>query len=615
MYHGRRAHSGETPANGHYISRKSTIHPWTQSLAYVGTMRSLYLSLALIAAVSASEDAAPTARVRNGTYTGRYNAEYNQDFFLGMPYAQPPVDQLRLRNPASLNTSWNGNANATTFSPACYNFGLAPTPGITYSEDCLNLNVVRPSGTRPGDKLPVGVWIHGGGHTTGSNQDSNYNMTFLVQQSVSAGKPMIGVNINYRLQLFGFMYGSAVMDAGAGNLGYKDQHLALRWLQENIAAFGGDPSKVTIWGESAGAESSGAHLISYGGRDQGLFRGVMLESGGPINPYRYNTPAEWDRYYDPIVRAANCSDASDTLACLRTVPTDALVAVFNSSVTASIPSWGMEIDGDFIRENAREALVAGRFIKVPVLHGQNHDEATILAITGVNSDKDFFTRVRERTPDNATVHQIAKLYPDVPALGIPSTLEGRPPASLGSQYKRISAFVTDVMWHAPRRLTSQILTGHNVSNWNYMFNVRPNGIPLSSGASHFTEVSFMFHNILGVGYPQSPFANTPQSYKKVSDLMSRYWVNFIVDGDPNGAGGKFLSQSCGTRSYLNHSIHLFTNAYEVGNHSSWPPYSLTNPELMTFDANTTDLAFPAADNYRPGPIKYISDHLGSAFGR
>lgn len=574
-------------------------------------MRSLYLSLALIAAVSAGEDAAPTARVRNGTYTGRYNAEYNQDFFLGMPYAQPPVGHLRLRNPASLNTSWNGIANATTFSPACYNFGLAPTPGITYSEDCLNLNVVRPNGTRPGDKLPVGVWIHGGGHTTGSNQDPNYNMTFLVQQSVSAGKPMIGVNINYRLQLFGFMYGSAVMDAGTGNLGYKDQHLALRWLQENIAAFGGDSSKVTIWGESAGAESSGAHLIAYGGRDQGLFRGVMLESGGPINPYRYNTPAEWDRYYGPIVQAANCSDASDTLACLRAVPTDALVAVFNSSVTASIPSWGMEIDGDFIQENAREALVAGRFIKVPVLHGQNHDEATILAITGVNTDEDFFARVRERTSDNATVHQIAKLYPDNPALGIPSTLEGRPPVSLGSQYKRISAFVTDVMWHAPRRLTSQILTRHNVSNWNYMFNVRPNGIPLSSGASHFTEVSFMFHNILGVGYPQSPFANTPQSYKEVSDLMSRYWVNFIVHGDPNGAGGKFLYLELWNSQFIN----LFTNPYEVGNHSSWPSYSLTNPELMTFDANTTELAFPAADNYRAGPIEYISDHLGSAFGR
>lgn len=505
---------------------------WSLFTLRLGLLGAVLHDVASASGLQARQDAAPMATVRNGTFTGRYNAEYDQDYFLGMPFAQPPTGDLRLHNPVSLNTSWDGSADATTFSPACYNLGSAPMPGITYSEDCLNLNVVRPSGTKPGDKLPVGVWIYGGGHTAGSNQDPNYNMSFIVQQSVAAGKPFIGVNINYRLQLFGFMYGSAVAESGVGNLGYKDQHLALRWLQENIAAFGGDPSKVTIWGESAGAESSGAQLIAYGGRDQGLFRGVMLESGGPINPYRYNTPEQWDAYYNPIVRAANCSGAADTLACLRAMPTEALVSVFNSSVASSIPSWGMEIDGDFIQENAREALLAGRFIKVPVLQGQNHDEATIFSITGVNTDEDFFAQVRERTEDNTTVHQIAELYPDIPALGIPSTLEGRPSASLGSQYKRISAFVTDVMWHAPRRLTSHILTEHNVPNWGYMFNVRPNGSLLSSGAAHFTEVAFMFNNILRIGYPESPFANTPQSYKDVSDLMSRYWVNFIVDGDP-----------------------------------------------------------------------------------
>ncbi|KAJ6081113.1 hypothetical protein N7499_005987 [Penicillium canescens] len=555
----------------------------------LGLLGAVLCHLTAASPLKAMQDAAPIAIVRNGTYTGRYNAEYDQDFFLGMPYAQPPVGDLRLRNPASLNTSWDGSADATTFSPACYNFGPSQYPEIPHSEDCLNLNVVRPSGVKPGDNLPVGVWIHGGGHTGGSNQDPNYNMTFLVHQSVAAGKPFIGVNINYRLQLFGFMYGSTFAEAGVGNLGYKDQHLALRWIHENIAAFGGDPSKVTIWDESAGAESSGAHLVSYGGQDQGLFRGVMLESGGPINPYRYNTPKEWDVYYDVILRATNCSRASDTLACLRTVPSETLFSIFNSSVSASIPSWGMEIDGDFIRENAREALIAGRFIRVPILHGQNHDEATIFSITGINTDEDFYAQVRQRTSDNATVQAIAELYPDIPVVGIPSTLEGRPSAALGFQYKRISAFITDLMWHAPRRLTSQILTQHNVPNWNYLFNVRPNGMPLSAGASHFTEVSFMFYNILGLGYAQPPFANTPPSYKEVSNLMSMYWVNFIVDGDPNGAN--------------------------IGNHTHWPAYSLSNPQQMTFDANTTELSFPAPDTYRAAPIEYISTHLASSFGR
>ncbi|CRL26063.1 Carboxylesterase, type B [Penicillium camemberti] len=540
----------------------------------LGLLGAALCHLTTASPLTAIQYANPTAIVKNGTYTGRYNAEYDQDFFLGIPYAQPPVGDLRLRNPVSLNTSWDGSADATTFASACYNIGAPQFPEIPYAEDCLNLNVVRPSGVKSGDKLPVGVWIHGGGHTTGSNQDPNYNMTFLVQQSVAAGKPFIGVNIQYRMQLFGFMFGSAIVDSG---------------IQENIAAFSGDPSMVTIWGESAGAESTGAQLIAYGGQDQGLFRGVMLQSGGPINPYRYNTPKEWDIYYRNILRATNCSRSADTLACLRTVPVESLFAVFNSSVATSIPSWGMEIDGDFIRENAREALVAGRFIKVPVLHGQNNDEATIFSITGVNTNEDFYAQVRERTSDNATVRGIAALYPDIPAIGIPSTLEGRPSAALGFQYKRISAFITDLIWHAPRRLTSQILAQHNVPNWNYLFNVRPNGMPLSAGAAHFTEVSFMFYNILGLGYADSPFANTPASYKELSNIMSRYWVNFIVDGDPNGSG--------------------------VTNQSHWPSYSLSNPQQMTFDANTTELSFPTPDTYRAAPIQYIINHLGCSFGR
>lgn len=187
-------------------------------------------------------------------------------------------------------------------------------------------------------QMPAYPWVLGytvAAHTSGPNQDPSYNMTFIVEQSVAAGKPFIRVNINYRLQLFGFMYGSAVVDEGVGNLGYKDQHLAVHWLQENIAGFGGDASKVTIWGESAGAESARSHLISYGGRDQGLFRGVILESRGPINPFRYHSPAEWDLYYDAITEAADCSSATDTLACLRTVSSEDLYSIFASEVTAS----------------------------------------------------------------------------------------------------------------------------------------------------------------------------------------------------------------------------------------------------------------------------------------
>ncbi|KAH9210120.1 triacylglycerol lipase [Leptodontidium sp. 2 PMI_412] len=555
----------------------------------IGLLTSVLHNLAFAGPLKVTPGAAPTATVKNGTFNGVYNAEYAQDFFLGIPYAQPPVGDLRFRNPAPLNTTWDGSTDATEFSSACYNYGLPPaSAGSPYSEDCLTLNIVRPCGIEPGANLPVGVWIHGGAHIQGSNRDPMYNMSFIVQQSAAAGKPFIGVNLNYRLQLFGFMYGSTIVESGVGNLGYKDQHLALRWLQENISAFGGDPSKVTIWGESAGGESVGAHMISYGGRDQGLFRGAIMESSGPINPFRYNSPAEWDVYYNAITRAANCSTVIDTLACLRAVPSEALNSIFASNVTAPIPSWGMEIDGDFIQGNAREALLSGHFIKVPVLQGQNHDEGTALTVVGINTDEQFLANVRNRGPDNATALEIAALYPDIPEIGIPPTLEGRPPASLGLQYKRISAFVGDLIWHAPRRLTDQILAQNNVTSWSYLFNVIPSGISPTMGATHFTEVAFVFDNLLGLGYPDSPFNGAPRSYKDVADIMSRYWVNFIVDGDPNSS--------------------------EVG-HFPWPSYSLSNPHIMAFDSNTTYPAFPIPDTYRAEPIQYISDHLDSAFGR
>jgi len=147
------------------------------------------------------------------------------------------------------------------------------------AEDCLYLNVVRPAGYESG-KLPVAFWIHGGGFYQGGGVDQRYNVSFMVQNSVNIGKPVIAVTINYRLSAWGFLSGSEeLVDAGTLNLGLRDQRLALQWVQENIEAFGGDPDQVTIFGESAGAASVGFHLTAYSGRDDKLFRGAIMQSG------------------------------------------------------------------------------------------------------------------------------------------------------------------------------------------------------------------------------------------------------------------------------------------------------------------------------------------------
>jgi carboxylesterase type B len=487
----------------------------------------------------------PTANVKNGTYTGI--TANNVDMFLGMPFAQPPLDDLRFNLPMSLNTTWKNSRNATQYGYECYGYGSDQwVLGNIVSEDCLTLNVVRPSGYGPDAKLPVGVWIHGGGFTEGGGRDPRYNLTKIVANSVTQKQPIIGVSINYRLQAFGYIWGTEVKKAGVTNLGFRDQRLALHWINENVNAFGGDPSKVTIWGESAGGNSIGTHLIAYGGRDDKIFRGGIMESGAPIAFAPAMNASSWDKYYNNITKATNCRSATNTLACLRKVPIGQLNAVLNSSVTAHVPGWGGHIDGDFIQMSPAEQLNQGKFVHVPILQGTNFDEGTSFGAKGINTTAQFLAVVESGGP-NATVAQtFALLYPDIPGVGVPGTLDGRPTgvwAALGHQYKRASAYGGDLAMQAARRMTSQAYAAENVTNWSYHFNIVPNGVPPEIGACHFQEVSFVFDNTNGMGYNNSvavdPFENKPKTYVAAASLISSLWTSFIATGDPNSGNGTY----------------------------------------------------------------------------
>jgi carboxylesterase type B len=497
---------------------------------------------------------APTVQVLNGTYSGVYNQEYNQDFFLGVPYAIPPLHSLRFRQAQSLNTSWSGTKNATEYSYECIGYGSDQwVLGNHISEDCLTLNVVRPSGVS--GSLPVAVWIHGGGYTEGGNADPRYNLSYIIQQSVYARSPFIGVSINYRLQAWGFLFGKEVLDEGSTNVGLRDQRLALHWVQENIAAFGGDPTKVTIWGESAGGFSVGMQLVAYSGRDDGLFRGAISESGVAAGLASGSHTAEsWQPYYDNVTAAANCGNATSTLDCLREVPVDVLSAIFNSSVTAEA-SFRPVIDNDFVTDSGTNLTLAGKFVRVPYLLGANHDEGTAFGVRGINTTKEFLAILTAQGIDNATAATIAAVYPDIPEIGIPPTLQGRPPASLafGSQFKRAAAYGGDWIMHAPRRLTNQMWAQYNTTSYSYVFDTIPNGLDGTVGATHFQEIAFVFHNLEGVGYQNAvavpPFKGKPESYTQLSTLMSRMWISFIVDGDPNNSGGEFWAEPRAKKKY------------------------------------------------------------------
>jgi triacylglycerol lipase len=429
----------------------------------------------------------PSATTKNGTYVGRYEPACDTDYFLGIPFAQPPLGDLRFRTPRSLNESWSGTRNATEYSPQCIGYGMDTwSQGNYVSEDCLTLNVVRTADDW--DKLPVLVWFHGGGLTMGGSSDRRYNQTFIVQQATEAGMPIVAVSVNYRLQSWGFLYGKEIQEEGSTMNGFRDTRLALHWIQENIAAFGGDPSRVTIMGESAGGSIVSALLLAYNGRDDKLFSGAIAQSGPPARINALPTVVDWEPVIANISAQVGCADAESILTCLRTVPSNQLSDVFNSTRPAGL---GVVIDGDFIVDAPATQMVRGDFVPVPFLIGSNSDEG--ISSARINTTEQFLNVVNTAYGrDNGTAQDLAILYPDIPAIGLPATIKGRPDASRGLQLKRISALATDVGQGAPRRLAVQLWAKHGVPAYSYRFNVIVNGLDASIGVPHFQEVAFVF---------------------------------------------------------------------------------------------------------------------------
>ncbi|MCJ1310457.1 hypothetical protein MMC25_004121 [Agyrium rufum] len=525
----------------------------------------------------------PVALVKNGSYAGVYNPTYKEDFFLGMPYAQPPVGDLRLALPQPINITFSGTRQATQYSPECVGYG-GDDIGYEVSEDCLSINVVRPHGTDSSSSMPIAVWIHGGGWVMGGSVDRRYNLSFIVQNSVEMGKPIIGVSINYRLSGFGFLASSEVQEQGLTNLGYRDQRLALQWIQENIQAFGGDPQKVTIWGESAGAFAVGAHAVAYNGRDDGLFRGIIAESGGPLQPLA--NAISNNAIFDNVTKATGCGDASNKIACLRSVSFDTLNKALN--VTPSYV-FGPVIDGDFLPQLTSNSLNEGKFTKTPMLIGANSDEGTAFLREGINTDADFRRAVMSVGADANTTQIFEAVYPDILAIGIPAEVTTRLNSTFGHQYKRSAAFFGDYTIILSRRSANEAWANHGVKSYSYRFNVIVNEVPYYVASTHFQEVAFVFNNLQALGYAVSPFENEPSSFVALSKLMSRAWVSFVHDLNPNNHGLKNIPH--------------------------WPTYHEEpgRPQNFVFDANVT--SHPELDTFRAEGMRFMFEVAASQLDR
>ena len=434
-------------------------------------------------------------------------------YWRNIPFAAPPIGPLRWRPPQPV-APWAAPRDAAAFGAMCVQtdalvklFGGQMEP---VSEDCLTLNVWS-----AGDRVrrrPVMVWIHGGAFTHGSGRTSLYDGTRLAQQGV------VVVTINYRVGIFGFLAHPALSaespTRSSGMYGLLDQAAALRWVQREIAAFGGDPDNVTIFGESAGAFSVGYHLVSPGSR--GLFHRAILQSG---SPYLFPLPL---RGPDSLVTAeqlgakfaerAGVPSAADAAARLRALPADSLLALFgNGSVTETI-------DGNFLLEPPAASLAAGRVARVPVIIGSNADESTILARNlKLSTEAQLDSAVKASYP-SAFAERLRTLYP----------AEG--PAGAVKAYRLLW---TDDVFTAKARESARALHRAGVPVYRYYYTRVAGGMTgLALGAFHASEIPFVF----GASGVSSPVWGVTSYDSTLATTMSLAWSRFAITGDPNGPG-------------------------------------------------------------------------------
>jgi acetylcholinesterase len=370
-------------------------------------------------------------------------------------------------------------------------------------------------------------------------------MSYIVRQSVLNNKPIIGVSINYRMAAFGFLYSKEIAGIGNQNLGLRDQRIALRWVNNHISAFGGDPEKVTLWGESAGAYSVGDHINAYDGDNEGLFRAAILESGGAVGPPLNGT--DWYQHmYDTLTASVGCSGANDTLKCLREVPYQDIAPYGYQGL-----EWFHVIDGSLIPRYGQQSLMQGKFAKIPIILGSNTDEG--FGVLGINTDEQAVEQLltsKRWNVDEKEARKLLQLYPNEPTLGQPYGWGDRIWPENGAQWKRYQSIATDLTMFAPRRLLAEKMSEHVKNVYSYRWDApKWNNTPGMIGVNHFSEVSLMRIDKIKAYKEQIPFVfgNTQQKITPLgndppnialSQTVIRMWTSFAYDLDPNGHNGK-----------------------------------------------------------------------------
>jgi para-nitrobenzyl esterase len=505
------------------------------------------LSLLALPATAGADAAKPLVRTSDGPVRGFVKNGTNT--FLGIPYAAAPVGRLRWRPPRP-HAAWHRPLRATAFGPSCAQvttLGVFAGP-TSINEGCLYLNVFTTGGDRSRSarkrsrsaRKPVLVWIHGGGNVDGSSSD--YDGTKLARAGRYGGKDSVVVTVNYRLGLLGFLAHPALDSEGHafGNYGTMDIQAALRWVQRNIARFGGDRDNVTLGGQSAGASETGANLISP--LSAGLFHRAILQSNFTST---YAPLSVGLNRGNGFAQAAGCpGDGASAAACLRNLSVPEVLQLQGTANSNGPYVTGQMVDGTVIPITPEQAWSTGRFNHMPIMGGNTHDERTFSS--GITeyfsgppqkplSAEDYTASVTQAYSGNAGPGSTPPAYP-------PGTVEKvlaeYPLSNYPSPFLADDAAFTDP--GACRGLHVSNLLAKSVPVYSYQFDYRdaPYYFPKMPGfdplAAHTIDIQFLFPlwhgGELGVPHPLN------DAETKLSNELVAAWTNFAASGNPNGSG-------------------------------------------------------------------------------
>nr|QCC89034.1 carboxylesterase 19 [Meteorus pulchricornis] len=478
----------------------------------------------------------PIVEVHQGQLRGLTEKNINGNIyvaFLGIPYATPPVGDLRFKD-CEPPKPWSGVRNARQFGDRCAHQDFL-TRRFVGSDDCLYLNVYTPT-LQPTELKAVMVWIHGGVYVWGSGQDEIYGPDYLIEKDV------VLVTINYRLGVLGFL--NVDDEEAPGNQGLKDQVQALRWIQQNIAKFGGDPGNVTICGDSAGASS--VHYLTIAKAGQGLFHKAIMNSGVALNPWAFSPkpPMEYVKRLAAVLNK-DASDVKQFVNYLRTLSTDRLIEAVIKMETAEdkihvihpfIPSVDSKAKDPFLTIPFEEAVKAG--ISVPCISGYVSHEGLIAAAVL----KDEMLAAIDANPENLLIHPTIARYLKQHNISVDDMKQiyfGDKPISRAN-IENMVKLLTDIFFviglHRTAEIQAQI---PNVPMYLYKFEYELKistvkqclNIPKMKGTAHGDELSFLFNQKIGkfVGRKKPiPGSCEHSLIRRFTEL----WTNFAKTGNP-----------------------------------------------------------------------------------